>query len=71
MMRVIQLPIIVPCGGSHFMVNIFLRTALGWARIGFAPWIITGTTAVSRPLIYDKKGVESSWHICGREIPGS
>ena len=68
MMRVIQLSHhCSPCGGSHFMVNIFSQNGL-LARIGFALGLLQEQQQFPM-LIMTKREWESSWHICGRRFP--
>ena len=67
MMRVIQLPIIVPhVVVAIFVVNIFSQNGV-LARIGYALGMLQEQQQFPM-LIYDTKGVESSWHICGRRF---
>ena len=67
MMRVIQLPIIVPhVVVAIFMVNIFSQNGL-LARIGYALGVIQEQQQFPM-LIYEREW-ESSWHICGRRFP--
>lgn len=70
MMRVIQLPIIVPhVVVAIFVVNIFSQNGV-LARIGYALGMLQEQQQFPM-LIYDTKGWESSWHICGRRFPSS